>query len=377
MISIARKEIFKVKPYIPGKPIEEVKREIGLRQAIKMASNENAFQPSRKAVLAARKALLSVNRYPDGGCFYLKKALGRRFRLKPENIITGNGSDEIIVLALRAFLKDKEEVIIAKPTFLIYEIASKIQGAKIKFAPLKNFRYDIAGMARLISKKTKFIFIANPDNPTGSYVTKKEIDFLVSRTPKNTIIFFDEAYFEFAEDLKDFPDAMKYLNKRNIIITRSFSKAYSLAGLRIGYGFAKKNIIDCLNRVREPFNVNSVGQEAALAALDDEKYMKRTLRHVKKGKYFICRELNYLGIEFIPSVTNFILFKIGKNAEIVYEKLLRRGIIIRNMASWGLGSFLRVTVGTMPENRKFIKTLKACLPARPERSRRAGREIIK
>ncbi len=355
---LARKEILKVKSYIPGKPIEEVKRELGLRQAIKMASNENALPPSPRAVRAGRKALFSANRYPDGGCFYIKRALANNFKVKEENIIIGNGSDEIIILALRAFLKDKEEVVIAKPTFLIYEIASKIAGAKIKSAPLKKFKADIRGMAGLISKKTKLIFISNPDNPTGSYVTKKEIDFLVSRTPKNAILFFDEAYFEFAKDLRDFPNTMKYLDKRNVIISRTFSKAYSLAGLRIGYAFAGKNIIDCLNRVREPFNVNSIAQAAGLAALNDKNYMEKTLKNVRKGKSFICGELDSLGINYIPSVTNFVLFKIGKKAGIIYKKLLKKGIIVRDMSSWGLGSFLRVTVGTMAENRKFTKTLR-------------------
>ncbi|MGB2705803.1 MAG: histidinol-phosphate transaminase [Candidatus Omnitrophota bacterium] len=358
MKNIARKEILKVKPYIPGKPIEEVKRELGLKGAIKMASNENAFPPSRKATLAARKALLSANRYPDGGCFYLKKALGRRFKLRPENIIVGNGSDEIIVLALGAFLKKGDEVIIARPTFLIYEIASKISGARIKFAPLKDFRYDIPKMASLISKKTKFIFVANPDNPTGTYVTKKEVDFLVSRAPKNTILYFDEAYFEFAKGLRDFPNTMKYLKSKNVIVTRTFSKAYSLAGLRVGYGFAKKGIIDCLNRVREPFNVNSVGQAAALAALNDTGYVEKTLRLVKKGKDFIYRELEAMGVKYVPSVTNFVLVNVGKNAGSIYGKLLRRGVIVREMRAWKLNNFIRVTVGTMGENHKFIKTLK-------------------
>lgn len=358
MKNIARKEILKVKPYIPGKPIEEVKRELGLKGAIKMASNENAFPPSRKVTLAARKALLSANRYPDGGCFYLKKALGRRFKLRPENIIVGNGSDEIIVLALGAFLKKGDEVIIARPTFLIYEIASKISGARIKFAPLKDFRYDIPKMASLISKKTKFIFVANPDNPTGTYVTKKEVDFLVSRAPKNTILYFDEAYFEFAKGLRDFPNTMKYLKSKNVIVTRTFSKAYSLAGLRVGYGFAKKGIIDCLNRVREPFNVNSVGQAAALAALNDTGYVEKTLRLVKKGKDFIYRELEAMGVKYVPSVTNFVLVNVGKNAGSIYGKLLRRGVIVREMRAWKLNNFIRVTVGTMGENHKFIKTLK-------------------
>jgi len=357
MKSLARKEIFKIRPYIPGKPIEEVKRELGLRQATKMASNENVLPPSPKVVCAAKKALLSVNRYPDGGCFYLKKSLSRRFKVKQENIIVGNGSDEIIMLMLRAFLKEGDEVIIARPTFLIYEIAAQIAGAKIKFAPLKNFRYDVSRMTQLMSAKTKIVFVANPDNPTGTYITKKEVDFLVSRTPGGAIICFDEAYFEFGKDFRDFPDTMKYLKDRNVIITRTFSKAHSLAGLRVGYGFAKKHIIDCLNRVRDPFNVNSVAQAAAKAALDDDGHVRRTLKLVNKGKDYICGELNAMGIRYIPSATNFVLINIGKKARFVYEKLLEKGMIVRGMRAWKLSNFIRVTIGTMSENRKFIKAL--------------------
>ena len=359
MKKLARKEILKVKPYIPGKPIEEVKRELGLREVIKLASNENALPPSPKAILAATRAILSANRYPDGGCFYLKKALAKRLRVKPENIVFGNGSDEIIILALRAFLKDNEEVIVARPTFLIYEIASVIQGARIKFAPLKDFRYDVQAIARLISRKTKLIFIDNPDNPTGTYITKKDIEFLISRLPKKAILFFDEAYFEFAKDIRDYAKTLKYLKTKNIIITRSFSKSYSLAGLRIGYGIAKKQIIDCLNRVREPFNVNSVAQAAALAVLGDENHIKKTLDLVKKGKSYLYRELDSLNIEYIPSATNFVLLKVRKDSKKVYKKLLRRGVIVREMSPWKLKNFIRVTIGTMGENRKFIKALKA------------------
>ena len=360
-MKLARKEILKVKPYTPGKPIEEVKRELGLKEVIKLASNENVLPPTPAALRAAKRALLTVNRYPDGGCFYLKKALARRLGVRPENIIVGNGSDEIIVLALQAFLKRGEEVIIARPTFLIYELASRIAGAKIKFAPLKDFRYDIPGMARLISGKTKLIFISNPDNPTGTYVTKKEIDFLVSRTPKNTILYFDEAYFEFAKNIRDFPNTMKYIKNKNIIITRSFSKIYSLAGLRIGYGIAKREIIDCLNRVREPFNVNSVAQAAAYVSLNDKRYVERTIKFVEKAKSFLYKELDSLGLKYIPSVTNFVLINTGKDSKKVYRKLLKRGIIVREMSPWKLTGFIRVTVGTMKENRKFIKVLKDIL----------------
>ena len=360
-MKLARKEISKVKPYVPGKPIEEVRRELGLRRVIKLASNENALPPSGKASLAAGLALRSLNRYPDGGSFYLKKALAGRFRVKPGNIIVGNGSDEIIILALRAFLKRGEEVVISKPTFLIYEIASQVAGARIKFAPLKDYRYDITKMARLLTKKTKFVFIANPDNPTGTYVTKKEIEILLSRAPKNTILFFDEAYFEFARDLKDFPKTLKYIKKKNIIVTRSFSKAYSLAGLRVGYGFAREGIIDCLNRVREPFNVNSVAQAAAVACLDDEGHVEKTMRLVRRGKSYLYKEFDSLGLKYVPSVTNFVLINIGKDARSVYKGLLKRGVIVREMSPWKLNNFIRVTIGRMSENRKFVEALKAAL----------------
>ena len=361
MKKIARNNIFKIKPYIPGKPIEELKRELGLKEAIKLASNENAFSPSRKAIRAAQKAIRTANRYPDGGCFYLKKALARNLGVKPENVFVGNGSEEIIVLSLIAFLKKRDEVIIAKPTFLIYEIASKIHGAKIKFAPLKNFRYDVKAIAGLITDRTKLIFIANPDNPTGTYITTDEVDFLLRRTPRKTILFFDEAYFEFAKDIKNYPRTMKFLKDRNIIITRSFSKIYSLAGLRVGYGIAKKGIIDCLNRAREPFNVNSVAQAAARAALGDKKHVEKTLKFVKKGKSFLCGEFDSLGIKYVPSVTNFLLINVGKESKKIYRELLKKGVVVREMSAWKLDNFIRVTIGTMSENRKFIRALKESL----------------
>ena len=360
-MKIARKEIMRIKPYVPGKPIDEVKRELGLDEAVKLASNENAFPPSPRAIRAAKKALNYLNRYPDGGCFYLKKALAQRLGVAPGNIVTGNGSDEIIILALRAFLKPGEEVIIAKPAFLVYEIAARVHGAKIRFAPLKNFRYDVKKAAALVTEKTRMIFLANPHNPAGTYVTKGEIDFLVRKTPKKTILFFDEAYYEFAGGVRDFPRSLKYIESRNVIVTRSFSKAYSLAGARIGYGVARRAIIDCLNRSREPFNVNSVAQAAALAALEDKKHAVKALEHIEKGKAFIYRGLDSMGLKYIPSVTNFILVNTGKKAGPVYRKLLKRGIIVRDMGAWKLDNFMRVTVGTMRENKKFIKALKQSL----------------
>lgn len=357
-MKLARKNIYRIKPYIPGKPIEEVQRELGLKSAIKLASNENPLGPSPKAVSAAKKALFAVNRYPDGGSYYLKNALSAFLGIKPENIVIGNGSDEIIVLTLRAFLNAGEEVIISRPTFLIYELASEIQSASVRFAPLKNLRYDVNKIVSLISGKTRIIFIANPDNPTGTYLTAGEIEYLVSKTPGKTVLFFDEAYFEFAKDIKDYPKSLKYLNTKNVIITRSFSKVYGLAGLRIGYGMAKKDIIECLDKVREPFNVNSVAQKAAIAALKDTDFVKKTKSLVGKGKSYIYDQFDSLGIDYIPSAANFILFKMGSNSNAVYSKLLARGIIVREMSSWKLNNFIRVTVGTEAENREFIRALK-------------------
>jgi histidinol-phosphate aminotransferase len=357
-MGLAKKEIMRIKPYVPGKPIEEVKRELGISRVIKLASNENMLGPSPKVISVLRKKLASINRYPDGGCFYLKRNIASSLGVKCENIIVGNGSDEIIILALRAFLEKGQEVIIARPTFLIYEIASAISGARIKFAPLKNFRYDVTEIVRLISKRTKFVFIANPDNPTGSYITEKEVRFLMSRLPEGAIVFFDEAYFEFAAEVKDYANTLKYIKRKNVIITRSFSKAYSLAGLRVGYGLAHPSTIDYLNRVREPFNVNSLAQLAASAALSDGNHVKKTLELIREGKAYICDNLEGLGLEYVPSVTNFILIKIGKDAKALYGKLLKQGIIVREMSAWGMADYIRVTVGTSLENRRFVVALK-------------------
>ncbi len=354
---LARKDILKVKPYIPGKPIEEVKRELRLKNVIKLASNENALGPSPKAIKAIKEGLSSVNRYPDGGCFYLKKKLAKKLNLKPANLVFGCGSDEIIVLAIRAFVEKGDEVIIAKPTFLIYELASRIAGAKIKFVPMKDFRCDLKAMKRAVNARTKIVFIANPDNPVGTYVNQKEVDEFMKGLPRNLIVYFDEAYYELA-DKKDFPDTLKYLKTDNVIISRTFSKAYGLSGLRIGYGIARPEIIDYLNRVREPFNVNSLAQVAAWAALEDALHLRRTRKLLREGKAYLYKNLQKLGFSFIKSATNFILINAGQQAQGIYRKLLKKGVIVRNMRAWGMNNFIRVTIGTMAENRKFIKVLK-------------------
>ncbi|MGQ9640409.1 MAG: histidinol-phosphate transaminase [Candidatus Bathyarchaeia archaeon] len=355
-----RKELRDLEVYIPGKPIEELQREMGLRHVVKLASNENAFGPSPKALNALRSAIYNVNRYPDGGCYYLRRKLAEILGVEGDNLIFGNGSDELIVLTVRAFLETGDEAIVADPTFLIYRIALKAAGVQTVFVPLKNMRYDLDAIVSKISGRTRMVFIANPDNPTGTYVTKREVEAFIDKVPDDVLLFFDEAYYEYAEG-GDYPDTMKYMGRGNIITTRTFSKIYGLAGLRLGYGVADKKIIEGMNKVREPFNVNLLAQEAALAALEDEEYVKFVRRETDKGKRFLYNEFGRLDLEYVPSATNFILVRLGPKAEEVYQRLLRVGVIVRHMKAWGLSEYVRVTVGREDENRFFIKNLETIL----------------
>jgi len=355
---LSRRNIARIKPYTPGKPIEEVQRQLGLRKVYKMASNENAFGPSPKAVSSIKKGLKDINRYPDASCFYLKEKLAKKLKVKTKNLMVGNGSDELIVLALKAFLNEGEEVITADTTFLIYSIASQVANARLKIVPMRKFKYDLKAIKRSISRKTKIVFIANPDNPTGTYITDKEIALFMKAIPKSTIVFFDEAYYEFGRQEKYFPNTMKYLDRKNVIITRTFSKVYGLSGLRVGYGMADSSLVSAIDKVREPFNVNLLAQKAACAALDDTAFLKSTIAATKKGKEYLYREFDAMGLEYVPSATNFILADCNKNSTIIFKKLLKSGIIVRDMKAWGLGTYIRVTVGTGRENRKFIKALR-------------------
>ena len=358
---MAREQILKVNPYQPGKPIEEVKRELGLSQVIKLASNENNLGPSPKAVAAVRTAAEQINRYPDGGCFYLKQKLSEKLGVNPSNLILGNGSDEVIIFCLRAFIDPGDEIVIARPTFLVYNIGGVVSGAEVVQIPMKDFRYDLKAMKEAIGLKTKAVFIANPDNPVGCYVTKSELDDFFDKLKDDVIVFIDEAYFEFAQDLDDYPDTLNYLNRKNIIITRTFSKAYGLSGLRVGYGIATEAMIDCLNRVREPFNVNSLAQAAALAALDDHEYLNKSIQMVAEGKDYLYAEFKKLGLKYLKSAANFIIVDLETDANHVFDQMLEQGLIIRDMGVWGLKTFIRVTIGRPEENKKFIEILKKIL----------------
>jgi len=364
MRNLVRPNILNVKNYVPGKPIEEVQRELGLKDIIKLASNENCLGPSPKAIAAIKRALKDVNRYPDSSSFYLRKKAAGFLGVDGKSLIFGNGSDEIIGLAVRTFVKDGDEIVIAKPTFLIYEIVSQIQNADIKFVPLtKDFRHDLKAMKKAVTGNTRMVFIANPDNPTGTYVTKPELNEFFKGLPEDVIVFLDEAYFEFAKSgSKDYPDGSDYLEKRpGLIVARSMSKAYGLAGLRIGYGISNPEVISCMEKTREPFNVNLLAQAAALAAIDDRAFLKKTLSHVRLEKEFIYGELRKLKLDYVESATNFIMIDVRKDCKEVFKKLLKKGVIVRDMKAWGWNSFIRVTIGTRKENKRFINALKGAL----------------
>ncbi|MFA5007624.1 MAG: histidinol-phosphate transaminase [Candidatus Omnitrophota bacterium] len=356
---IFKKGLNKITPYQPGKPIEEVKRQLGLKEVYKLASNEIPFTPDyiKKAVY---EEINNINRYPEGSCFYLKKSLASKLKVKESQIVFGNGSDELITLTLRATIEDKDEVIISYPTFLVYEIQATACGAKIIRVPFSNLRYDLPEIAKKVTKKTKVIFIANPDNPTGTYVNQKEVEKFLKSIPKNILVFFDEAYFEFAPS--DFPKTFDFLRKRgNIILSRTFSKVYGLAGLRIGYAVTSEKIANVLNTIREPFNINRFAQVAALAAVKNDKFLKKTRSYILKEKEYLYKELRRLNVSFRESATNFVLVDFKKDTNKLNNYFLKKGIIVRPLSGWGLKNYFRVTAGLRKENVKFIKCLESYL----------------
>ncbi len=353
-----RKSILHIKPYVPGRPIEEVKRELGLKNVIKLASNENPYGPSPKVQKAIITAVQTINRYPDAGCYYLRRELSKRLNLKSSQIVFGNGSDELIVLAIKALVNVGDEVIIAKPSFLIYDIASRIAGAQIKAIPLKSFCYDLTAMKKAVTKKTKIIFLGNPDNPAGTYFTQMQIENFMKGLRKDILVFLDEAYYEYVEQ-KDYVDSISLLKRyKNIFVTRTFSKMYGLAGLRVGYGIGNQEFVDYLNRIREPFNVNSLAQVAAVACLKDQKYYKEIAKIFSQQRVVLNKSLNELGFKTIKSFTNFILIRVNGSATKFCSKLLKKGIIVRDMSFWGMNDMIRVSIGSEKENKKFIKIIK-------------------
>lgn len=356
MKRLTTKEIKSLIPYPPGKPIEELERELGISGSIKIASNENPLGPSPLAVRAIIENVNKINRYPDGSGYYLKSKLSDLYDMPPERIILGNGSNNLIELAIRTFSRRGEDVIQAYPTFLFYEKITKSAGCRLISVPLRDFKIDLEGILNAVTGKTKLIFINNPNNPTGTALSSQEMKVFLKSLPADIVIVLDEAYIEFVRDknianglelLKDFP---------RLIVLRTFSKLYGLAGLRIGYGFSSGEIIDYMNRVRQPFNVNLLAQVAATAALDDRAFVSETLRIVREGLDYLFRSLNELGIEYRPTQTNFFLIKTPLGGKETYELMLREGVIIRSMESFGLKDYIRINAGLPEENRRFIET---------------------
>ncbi len=361
MKHLVRKHVLDIKPYIAGKPIEETKRHLGLKRVVKLASNENPFGASPKAISAMKRCLSGINRYPDSQGYYLKKRLARHFKLEPENFVLGNGSDELIDLLIKTLVEPDESIVTSEGTFLEYEIVSAANDRRVKKAPLRYFKYDLGAILKLVDKKTKLIFISNPNNPTGTYLTKYEVAEFLNALPERVVVVFDEAYDTFI-DVDDYPDSLSYLRrKKNVVILKTFSKAYGLAGLRVGYLIANAELVHFIERVRQPFNVNILAQAAGLAAMEDKKFLKKTRRLTLRGKNFIYDELSSMGLGFLPSETNFILIDTGKDGVEVFKSMLKFGVIVRDMKQYGLKNFIRVTIGTQKENERFVCVLRKVL----------------
>ena len=356
-----REEILSIKPYVPGKPIAEVKRELGLDDVIKLASNENPLGPSPAGVKAACSAAPELNQYPDGACYELKEALSKHLGVASSQLIVGNGSDEVIKLLAEAFLCPGDEVILGRYTFSEYEFATGLMGGKLVVVDPKDWREDLSAMAEAVTERTRLVFVGNPNNPLGTVVAKREVDALLAKLPQDAILVLDEAYYEYVTD-PDYPESIDYVKEgKNVIALRTFSKAYGLAGLRVGYGIAKDEIISALNRVREPFNVNLLAQVAAKAALEDQEHIEKSKQINEEGKAYLYAEFERLGLEYIPTEANFIMVKVGRPSREVFSELLRRGVIIRTGDIFGLDDFIRVSIGLPEENRRFISALSEVL----------------
>ena len=348
-------------PYVPGKPVEELEREIGITDAVKIASNENPLGPSPLAEKAINEAVHNLHRYPDGDAFYLKHKLAGKLGVEPETIIFGNGSNDVIDIAARTYMQPGDEAIFGEYAFIVYPIVTKAVGAKAVVSPMPNYTHDLRDMHSRITDKTRIIFIANPNNPTGTMVARDEFEWFIENVPEDILVLVDEAYFEYVQD-KSYPNSLEYLNTdKSIMTVRTFSKIYGLAGIRLGYGVAHPEIVSHMHKVRHPFNSNSLAQIGAIAALDDEEHIERTRRINSEGLKFVCAELEKMGIPYAPSYTNFVLIDLEDNPMPAYNSLLREGVIVRPVIGYGLKTHLRVTIGSEEENEKFVGAIKKVL----------------
>jgi len=348
--------------YQPGRPIEEVARELGLPAAeiIKLASNENPFGPSPLALAAMEGALKQTHLYPDGNGFYLKRKLAEKLAVEPANIILGNGSNDIIEFVAHALLDANSEVVVSQYCFAVYPIVTQLFGAKLVSVPAKKFGHDLPAMLQAVTTRTKIMFVANPNNPTGTQVSEADLLHLIHGLPREMLLVMDEAYIEFLDNAPDLLSLIRRGEFPNLILMRTFSKIYGLAGLRIGYGVGHPELVAALEKIRQPFNTNLLAQAAALAALDDDEHITRTRTNNATGLKFYETAFRELGLEFVPSVTNFILVKVG-DGQRVFGELQKRGVIVRPMAGYQLPEWIRISIGTGPENSRCLAALREVL----------------
>jgi histidinol-phosphate aminotransferase len=345
--------------YQPGRPIEEVARELGLPAAeiIKLASNENPLGPSPLAVAAMRKVLENINLYPDGNAFYLKQKLATKLALAPANLIFGNGSNEIIEFAGHLLLSRQAEVIVSQYCFAVYPLVTRLFDAKLIRVPALNYGHDLPAILKAITRHTRMIFIASPNNPTGTAVAPAQLSSFVTEVPESILLVLDEAYIEFLENPADFLPLISRGEKSNLLLMRTFSKIYGLAGLRIGYGVGDPELIAALEKIRQPFNINSLAQAAALAALDDSDHVQKTRSNNAAGMHFFAKAFQQLNLQFIPSAANFILVHVG-DGQRVFQELQKEGIIVRPMGGYELPEWIRVSIGIPQENERCLAALK-------------------
>lgn len=357
---LANTGVRELTPYQPGKPVEELERELGITSSLKLASNENPLGPSSSAMMAAQLAISNSHIYPDGGCFELKQALSSFLSVKPEQLTIGNGSENILELIVKAYLKHQDTAVISQYAFLTIPILIQSYGAKANVVPATEWGHDIEKMINAIDEKTRILFLVNPNNPTGTYTNDNDFKRLMEAVPPHVLVVVDEAYSEYIAK-KDYPDTANYLSHYpNLVITHTFSKVYGLAALRLGYAISSVEIADILNRSRLPFNVNTIAAKAACAALNDQQHVKNSVELNREGMEQLESELNKLKLEYIPSIGNFITINVG-DASTIYQQLLLEGIIVRPLIAYGMPKHIRVTIGTQQQNERFITALKKVL----------------
>jgi len=358
----ARPNIQGISPYIPGKPIEEVRRELGIRgQIIKLASNENPLGPSPKAVNALRKSLKEISLYPDDGCFALSKKLSSILEVKEDQLIFGNGSVEIIDFIIKTFVSPGDQAVVSDKSFIMFQISAQMAAATLTKVPMKSYTHNLEAMAAAITPQTKVVYVDNPTNPTGTMLTEAQVKAFMKKVPENCVVIFDEAYSEYI-DRPDFPNTIKLLKDwPNAIVLHTFSKIYGLAGIRVGYGVGSPELISQIRKVRLPFNISLSGQVACLAALDDDKHLARSKKLNSEGKEFLYKQFQALGIAYVPSEGNFILIDPKVDSLPVFTALQKLGVIVRPVKNYGYQTELRVTIGTARQNRKLVRCLKKVL----------------